>query len=61
MNNSNLIHKHKPIKEYVADGMTVKIYFPDCSDSERTKTDINIRERITDIISEVELKEVSNF
>ena len=67
MSKSNLIHKQESAdfgrldNEYVSDGLTVRIYSPDCSEQERTKADIHIRERITDIVSEVDYSKVSNF
>jgi len=39
------------INEYVADGLTVRTYAPNLTEAERAKTNIEIRERIVDIVS----------
>ena len=47
-------------KAYVKDGMTVRLYSPDMSESERTKADIQIRERIVNIVSELPYDKIAS-
>ena len=47
-------------KEYVRNGMTVKLYLPDMPETERIRADIQIRERVLNIVSELTCDRVAS-
>lgn len=46
-------------KEYVKDGMTVKLYSPDMSELGRIAADIQIKEKVINIVSELVCEEIA--
>ena len=63
MNHIDMLSKKdfgKLDNEYVRNGMTVKLYSPNMSESQRITADIRIKERVLNIVSESDYENVAS-